>query len=294
MNNKNLHKSRIPHLSLAAMIFAGASVSGGSFASDISHNVRSGTQQAGSSEDYLEIGLMHLMRDEPTFLGKGGSYTNTSLIVNGSYNWNNLFIESYSESGHGLVVGYNAFDNERWSLDFMVTTDWGEVSFEHDGRYFFDEDKLMAGGRLSGYIGDYIVQFALNQDATGDHNGTTASALIGRSWQYRNWNFHGIVGAEYVSAKLNDYYVGVSAEDAAALNDYYARVSAETRIDAYEADASVGFSSEFGVTYPISEDWVFRATARAVTVPDEISDSPYYGYKKSVLTSLRTSISYVF
>lgn len=292
MNNTNSNKSLFLYLSLAVMTFSATC-----FASDISQNVRSASQQVSSSEDYLEIGIIHMVRDEPTFRSKNGSYTNTTLIINGSYSWNNLFIESYSESGHGLVVGYNAFYNDQWSFDFMATTGWGEFYFESDGRYV-DEDKLMVGARLSGYVGKNIVQFAVNQDATGEHNGTTASALIGRSWQLRNWNFHGIVGAEYSSAKLNDYYIGVSAERAGELNDYYSRVSAEQaevpHFDAYEPGDSISFSTEFGVTYPISEDWVFRATARAVTIPDEIRDSPYYTDKKSVLTSLRTSISYVF
>ena len=278
MNNKNLNKLLIPSLSLAALLFSGAS-----FANDITQNVRNNTQQAGSSENYFEIGLMHIVVDEPTFVdNKSGSNTNISLLLNGSYSWNNLFIENYSESDHGVVVGYNAFNNGNWSFDLMVTTDLLKTNFENIGRYL-DALDLTVGGRLSGSWGNNILQFAVNQDATGDHNGTTASVLLGRSWQVRNWNFHGIIGAEYASAKVNDYYAGVSEETAS-----------RTSLDVYEAGGSLNFSSEVGVTYPITEDWVFRATARVATRPDEIIDSPRFPRLDSVATSLRTSLSYVF
>lgn len=285
MINFKVTKSISPGLSLA-MVLAGTIVSSPCYSNDINHSVRSNTQQESASEDYLEIGIMHRVTDEPTFLGKS-HYSNTSVLINGSYSWNDLFIESYVDSGHGLVLGYNAFNNENWSFDIMATTDWLEASFENDGRYS-DDSALMIGGRLSGYLGNNIVQFAINQDATGDHNGTTMSALIGRSWQVRNWNFHGIIGAEYASAKLNNYYVGVSEERAEYLSEFYEGFST------YEADASVSFSTEFGVTYPISENWVFRATARAVSRPDEITDSPKFKHMDSVATSFRTSLSYVF
>lgn len=286
MINFKVAKPIFPHLSLAVMIFAGTMISNPCYSSDISQSVRNNVQQVNDSEDYLEIGIMYRTTDEPTFLGKS-HYSNTSLFINGSYSWNDLFVESYSESGHGVVFGYNAFSNKDWSLDFIATTDWGQASFENDGRYN-DDSALTIGSRLSGYLGNNTVQFAVNQDATGDHNGTTVSALIGRNWQLRNWNFHGIVGAEYSSSKLNDYYAGVSKEQAEYLTSF------GRDFDAYDPGDSVTFSTEFGVTYPIAEDWVFRATARAVTRPDAITDSPRYPKMDSLATSFRTSISYVF
>jgi len=286
MNTTKITKSHTLKFFLASTIFSCASFSSAIFASDIGQSLRNNTEQSSDSENYLELGLMIRVRDTQTFKSSNGkgSYTSTGLFINGSYSWNNVFIENYSESGHGLVVGYNAFTNDDWSFDLMATTGLLKVSFEHDSLYSPDKDELMVGGRLSGYVGNNIVQFSINQDATGDHNGTTASALIGRNWQLRNWNFHGIIGAEYVSAKLNDYYVGVSEESSAHLDT----------LDAYKAGDSVSFSTELGVTYPISEDWVFRATGSAITIPDAITDSPRRRSKKSVATSFRTSLSFVF
>jgi len=294
MNHFKIKKSLISYFPLAAIVFAGASFSSASVANDITQIIRSDTEQAGSTENYLETGLMYTAGSGPSF-GDDGNWSGTKLLINFSYNWNDLFVENYSESGTGIVFGYNAFNNDNWSLDLTVTTDWWQKNFDNKGRYpaLNNEkysDPLTVGVRLTSYLGNNVVQFSVNQDATGDHNGTTISALIGRNWQVRNWNFHGIVGVEYASVKLNDYYIGVS--DARAASPRFDFIEGGT--SAYEAGDSVSFSTELGVTYPITQDWVFRATGRVATISDEITDSPYYVTKDSVATSFRTSLSYVF
>ncbi|PKG80949.1 hypothetical protein CXF85_19460 [Colwellia sp. 75C3] len=294
MNNLKIKKSLISCLPLAVIIFAGASFSSASVANDITQIIRSDNEQASNTENYFELGLEYVVGSSPSF-GYESNWKGTGLIINFSYNWNDLFVENYSESGHGTILGYNAFNNDNWSLDLTVTTNWFQSNYENTGRYpglnnLDSSEPLTVGGRLTGYLGNNVVQFAINQDATGDHNGTTLSALIGRNWQVRNWNFHGIVGVEYASAKLNNYYVGVSETRAASTRFDFIEGGA----NAYEAGDSVSFSTELGVTYPITQDWVFRATGRVVTIADEITDSPYYVTKDSVATSFRTSLSYVF
>jgi outer membrane protein len=294
MNNLKIKKSFIPCLNVAVIILAGASFSSACFANDITHSVRSDTKQADSTENYFELGLEYVVGSSPSF-GQDRNWTGFGLIINGSYNWNGLFVENYSESGHGVVFGYNAINNDNWLLDLTVNTEMLQSNYENTGRYpsLNNQDysePLTIGGRLTGYLGNNVVQFSVNQDATGDHNGTTLSALIGRNWQVRNWNFHGIVGVEYASAKLNDYYVGVSEARAASTRFDFLSEGASS----YEAGGSVSFSTEFGVTYPMTEDWVFSVTGRVVTISDEITDSPYYAIKDSVATSFRTSLSYVF
>ncbi len=294
MNNFKLNKSLIRHLPLAAIMVASACFSNASFANDISHSIRSDIEQTGITENYFELGLVYVVGSSPSF-DEESNWANSGLIINGSYNWNDIFIENYSESGHGLVVGYNAINNDNLSLDLIVTTEMFQSNYENTGRYpgLNNQDysePLTVGARLTGYLGNNTVQFLVNQDATGDHNGTTVSALIGRNWQVRNWNFHGIVGVEYASAKLNDFYVGVSDARAASSRFNFLDEGASS----YEAGDSVSFSTELGVTYPITEDWVFRATGRVVTISDEITDSPYYVTKDSLATSFRTSLSFVF
>lgn len=294
MNNLKVNKSNLISLPLVALVFAGLSLSNASFANDITHDLRNNTQEVSDAENYLEIGLMYVQSDEPIYTEDNkASYGDRSIIINGSYNWHNLFVESYSESGHGLVFGFNAYASNNWSLDVIVTTDMLDFDFEFSGKNHYIQrpgtsKPLTLGSRLTGYLGENVVQFSVNQDATGNHNGTTVTALIGQSWQYRNWNFHGTIGVEYASAKLNDYYVGVSEELAAYVH------SLGFNMEAYKAGSSVGFTTEIGVTYPITEDWVFRATARTATRPSAVTNSPIYSNLDSSTTSIRTSLSYVF
>ena len=126
MNNLPIKKSLIPCLSLAVLIIAGSGFSAASCANDITFDVRNKISKVDNAENYFEMGVMHSVRDEPTFANKNSRYSNTSLFINGSYNWKNIFIESYSESGNGAILGYNAFNNDDWSLDIIATTDWGE------------------------------------------------------------------------------------------------------------------------------------------------------------------------
>lgn len=257
------------------------------FANNINQSVRSGMSEKHTPDNYFEIGLIKSIGEGPSFKSDG-KYSDFSALVNGYYQWNDLFIESYSESGHGAMIGYNAFDSENWSLDFTATTSFARFNFDNNGRSSgFNgtdpDDDFTVGARLTGFFGENVMQFSLNQDATGDHDGTTLAATLGRSWQWRNWNFHGLVGAEYATAQLNDYFVGVSADRAL-----------HTPFSEYDAGSSLNFSAEAGVTYPITQDVVFRLTARAAKIDDSITDSPYFKNKSSSALSMRTSISYVF
>ena len=132
-------------------------------------------------------------------------------------------------------------------------------------------------------ISTITVQFSLKHDISGNDTGLEASALLGRSWQYRNWNFHGMVGLQYNNANFNEYYYGISEDEAE-----------RTSFDYYKPSDSLYGSVEVGVTYPISENWVFRATARGRTVSDESTDSPLFTNKRSSILGVSTSISYVF
>lgn len=280
---KNLLKR---HLLIAALSLS-ASALQPVFANDINQSVRSGMSEKHTPENYFEVGLLKSIGDGPSFR-KDGSYSDLGIVINGYYQWNDLFIESYSESGHGVMAGYNVLDTDDWSLDFTATSSFARFDFDNNGRNSgFNgadpDDDFTVGARLTGYWGENVMQFSLNQDATGDHNGTTLAATLGRNWQWRNWNFHGLIGAEYATAKLNDYFVGVSADKAL-----------HPSLSEYEAGSSLNLSAEAGVTYPLTENIVFRLTARAAKIDDSITDSPYFTNKSSSALSMRTSISYVF
>lgn len=285
MNNFKIKKSLIPCLSLAAIIIAGASFSTASFANDIAHIIRNSTEENLITENYFELGLGLVVGIAPSLDDDDDdSFAEVSLLINGSYSWNGLFIENYSESSDDLLLGYHAYESENWSFDFVVGPNYC-CSKSDDKFKELDErnPSLLFGGRLTGYIGGNVVQLSLKHDIGGNSHGTSASALVGRNWQVRNWNFHGLVGLYFYDSRLNDYYLGVNEDEAL-----------RSQFTEYNPGASINFTAEAGVTYPITEDWVFRSTAKFGTIPDAHMDSPLFETTRSTAMSLSTSISYVF
>lgn len=276
-SNKNL-----PKLFIAGLL--GLHVSTSALSADIAHTLRSNTEEISTTENYFELGAGLGVGEGPSLTDDDDKWAGGYLVMNGSYNWKGLFIEKYGESKDPILLGYNAYENENWSLDIVMGPKFGGL---HNYDRFEELDdrnsSTMFGGRLTGYLGDNVVQFSLKHDISGNSHGTIASALIGRNWQVRNWNFHGLVGLQFMDSRTNDYYRGISADEAA-----------RTEFTAYDADAAYNFNVEAGVTYPISEDWVFRATARATTIDDSISESPQYMTPRSTAMSLNSTLSYVF
>lgn len=111
MNLLNNSKTLISHLSLAATLFVSASLSHVSSANEITRIVSNDNMQVGKSENYLEQGVMHSRGSGP-YLKSDKGWTESTLIFNGSYTWNDLFVENYNESGKGLSFGYHAFTND--------------------------------------------------------------------------------------------------------------------------------------------------------------------------------------
>ena len=171
------------------------------------------------------------------------------------------------------------------SFDVVLGTTGGGISEDTDDRFIGinkRESSSMLGGRLTGYFGKNILQVSLKHDVKGRSKGTVASALLGRNWQYRNWNFHGLAGLYLSDSKYNDYYQGVTEQE-----------SAVTGIEAYDGKASLTFSSSVGVTYPISENWIYRATFGVGSNFGQ-NDSSLYAKRRDFYTYIGNSINYVF
>ena len=103
---------------------------------------------------------------------------------------------------------------------------------------------------------------------------------VGQSWQYRNWNFHAVLSADWLSNKAANYWIGVSPQEATAASP------------AYEAEGSVYRSAEVGVTYPISAHWVGRTYLRYSALPDKVARSPLMDENHALV--LAATVSYAF
>lgn len=213
------------------------------------------------------------------------------FALGGEYRFKGLFIEASEGSLDGINLGYTLWNNATWQADLIAASVDGSFRSDNDieetdteeqrNKKLIERDTLRigAGVRVTGYLNDHIIQYRLVGD-TFDGNGFETSLRFGRHWQYQNWNFHGIVGASYLSAKASRYLWGISEDDATE------------KFAAYTPSAGVTLQAEFGVTYPMSEHWVFRTTTRYIQFSDEKSDSPLY--KDDHLSAIFATINYVF
>jgi outer membrane scaffolding protein for murein synthesis (MipA/OmpV family) len=88
------------------------------------------------------------------------------------------------------------------------------------------------------------------------------------------------MGLYLSDAKFNNYYLGVTEEESTA-----------TGLETYDGKSSLTFNSSLGVTYPISENWIYRATVGFGFGSNfGQNDSSLYEKRRSFYTS----ISYVF
>ncbi|MBC3766333.1 MipA/OmpV family protein [Neptunicella marina] len=274
---------------LALSAFCLSMVASQTLAKDIGQTLRDNSIESGFHNNYIELGMQAFYGTGPTFSETSDHIAIINIIINGSYQWDDFFIEMHGEDARGLSLGYNAWNSENWSFDILASDSFGQSQYENrlwarqELKHWRDGGNWIVGGRLMGYFGNNMVQFTLQHDATNDHKGNLASLVLGRSWQLRNWNVHSMIGVEFGDEKLNNFFVGVDKRRAS----YY-------DLPRYKSGNSISYSAEIGVTYPISEDWVFKAATRVTSLDDSIVDSPFYQTKKSSAVSVRTSINYVF
>lgn len=275
--------SPIKKLSLVTILLV--AFSSFAYAADIARTLRTNTQDNNDPDNFIEIGLGANAFVGSSFTDSDGIFAGPSINLSASYNWNGFFIDILAETAEPIVIGYNAYNSANWSFDLVLGTTDGGVSEDTDDRFIGitkRQSSTMLGGRLTGYLGKNILQVSIKHDARGRSKGSTASALLGRNWQYRNWNFHGFVGLYLSDTKFNDYYYGVTKEE-----------SAVTGIATYSGKTVITFNSSMGVTYPISENWIYRATLGLGSNFGQ-NDSPLYEKKRNFHIGINSSVSYVF
>lgn len=235
-------------------------------AADIARDVRRGaTAETRTTENYFELGVAFVMADGPAIRGEDEEIIRVTPTINGYAEWNGLFIEAFTESYNEVVFGYNAYQGSSWSFDLMMTPQVSEIDEDEYESLTGIEDRdptLLAGFRANAYFGNTIFQTQVLSDIGNEHDGWSASLLIGRNWQHRNWNFHTIIGAQRQSDKMNNYYYGIRPNEVSE------------RFPLYEAGAGTVYSVEVGVTYPINEKWILRSTLLFADIPDTLLGTP--------------------
>lgn len=121
----------------------------------------------------------------------------------------------------------------------------GELGFE-----------LLTDGRLG------FLQLAAHHDVSGTHQGYEIYANAGTSFVRQRWRFVPSFGASWKSDKLNDYYWGISRDEANLV------------FSEYHAGAGLNFHARLHSTYQISEHLAFVAVAEFERLNSETAGSP--------------------
>jgi outer membrane scaffolding protein for murein synthesis (MipA/OmpV family) len=278
-----MQSSHIKKLSLVAML--SVAFSPFTHSADIARELRTNADNNSVPDNFFEIGVNAEFELGSSLTDEDAKGFESGINVSGSYNWNNFFIDVGMETSEPLVIGYNAYKSDNWSFDLILGATEGGISKDTNDRFIGitkRQSSTMLGGRLTGYFGKNILQVSIKHDVRGRSKGTVASALLGRNWQVNDWNFQSLAGITVADARFNDYYLGVSNEE-----------SNQTNFAAYDGKVSVNFNSSVGVTYPISENWEFRAAAH-VGSDFGYNDSPLFSKKRDFYTGISSSITYEF
>ncbi|KAF0187480.1 MAG: MltA-interacting MipA family protein, partial [Gammaproteobacteria bacterium] len=238
-------------------------------AADIAGEVRSGADGPDTGDGgFLEIGVRAGAWTHP-FFGDGnnageGFTPGEGFTLAGQYRFRGFFVEAINSTADGINVGYQLWNNDQWMVDIIgynatsgsvkkvdpfldPGTAYATPGTPRPGLWMKHSGTALTGAglRVTRYFDDYIVQFRVLHDVYHGR-GQYASARLGRSWQYRNWNFHAMAGIEYLDSELSLRTFGVTAAE--AKRSFFRQ---------YDPGATGQIEAEIGVTYPMSERWVF-------------------------------------
>lgn len=258
-------------------------------AADLSRDVREGARNPQQGEsNYIEVGFGVGIYTSPYYGMPESNAPHKNLFagtldVNGYWQYKGFFLEAFSQSLEGFTLGYHWREGDQWSLDWVALQQHQELSKEESNdlkglktRY----GDYMVGLRATRYLDNYILQLHALTDISGSHDGQVVSAKAAHHWQYKNWNIHAIASASYRTESVANYYFGVEPDDATE------------KFTPFHAGAGFIQAYEIGVTYPLSQTWVFRGLYRHIELNPSWKGSP-------LLTSTHgnvvlTSFSYVF
>lgn len=225
------------------------------------------------SGNYLSLGLgYHALQSLMS-----GDRRGLALYINGRYQWRGLFAELTSAPRSAVsspTLGYNFFNTEHWFLDAVYVWIDGDArlsgTFDGDEVNFYREQSESFGVRATGVYGGNTLQLALLPFNNEQYDrGTYASAYIAREWQVSNWTFRGILGAQYRSDEIMNYYFGVDDAEATPL------------FPAYRAGGGTRFSMHLEALYPLTTSVVLSGYVAHKEFSDSAKDSPIIRFVKT-------------
>ena len=111
------------------------------------------------------------------------------------------------------------------------------------------------------------IEFLYLTDLQDNSNGSLISGEVGKKYTSGKWMFWPSVSATWFSDDFNDYYYGVSPNEA----------SVSLNRPAYQASSSVSFAIQTYVIYEISHHWQLFGYLRGDVLGEAVRDSPIVG-----------------
>ncbi|MEO1596477.1 MAG: MipA/OmpV family protein [Pseudomonadota bacterium] len=181
-------------------------------------------------------------------------------------------------------VGLTLSDNRMFTLDFVTRvnservffgrTDTQFVSFAADGSTLAtpvllevpDRDFAVEAGIELLTDGDWgELQLTAFRDVSATHGGYELFVDYAYRWRHDRWVIKPSLGVSYHSRSLNDYYWGVTADEAA---------ESAGALPQYRLQAGINAHARLAAQYIVSKHWSFAAALEYERMNDDAAQSP--------------------
>jgi len=268
-----------------AGIFLAASHCAG--AAEIPHEVE--PTESGNG-DHLELGLSIAygvfpligLNNVDSLAESGDRNLSIDLVIEGRLQYRGVFLELIRGSFESLALGYSVYENEHRSFELIAAKLFGKVERDHVERLELIEDRegdVNLGFRRSRFFGSTVLQTELVSNLSSSHLGFIGTVKLGHQKQIRNWTLHGLLGVRYLSSDVVDQYFGVSRNEMGG------------QFNEHRGSDGIISTVQVGISYPLSEKFVFNASVVYDQFPNAISDSPLAQGDSRLDT--RVGISYI-
>ena len=151
-------------------------------------------------------------------------------------------------------IGLTFADNDTLTASVIARVNSDRVFFGKTETRYVNLD--LAGGRWG------ALQLSAFHDVSGTHEGYELYANYSFGWRRQRLYIEPSLGLSYKSADLNDYYWGVTPDEAGLV-----------AFD-YEADAGINWHARFMVGYQLDKRWAVSLVTEYERLNDEAAASP--------------------
>ncbi|WP_233070757.1 MipA/OmpV family protein [Motilimonas eburnea] len=193
--------------------------------------------------------------------------------VNFSLEYKNFYFDvQRSNLPGGAFLGYQLWQGEDWQLDLVGGTyisgfdENGNLYTKTSGPWLAGitrrDDDFNVGLKIARQFQYVDFSSELVNDVGSAHGAWMWRSVVSKAIPLGNWDMRGGVGIDLYSARLANYYYGVSAGEANAYRPQY------------QPGTSFGGYVMLVAEYPITEDWVFNGGALLGVASPSIYNSP--------------------